>query len=50
MNKLKYFLAGAFLTALAVGTITPLLGLGAAATAIDIAASLAGGVFAVTQA
>lgn len=51
MKKAKFFLAGAFLSALIIGSITPFLGIGAVAvTAIDLTVSVVGGVFAVSQA
>jgi len=49
-RKVKFFLAGAFLSALAITSVTPLMGLGVAATAIDVAASIVGGAVAVSQA
>ena len=48
-KKVKVFLAGALLTALAATSVTSLLSIGAAATTIDVVVSVAGGLFAVTQ-
>ena len=50
-RKVKFFLAGAFLSALGATAITPLLSLGVAGAAtVDVTASLMGGFFAVSKA
>ena len=49
IKKVKVFLGGALLAALVAATVTPFLGIGVAATAVDLAASVAGGLFAVSQ-
>ena len=48
-KRIKVFSAGALLTALAATSVTSLLSIGAAATAVDLTVSLVGGLIAISQ-